>query len=528
MASTILTQDSIFDMVDRGEITPEQGAQMYEQYVSPEPAAPMEITGVEGAPVATATPVPVAIPGPSAPVGAQPMVAAEGFAQPPQLPAGGQAFNPQPGTARAAPVFANPMAGTIRQLGRRQQQFEKEVGAAGKLQGQSLERQLDAAAMASDAKRAYHEEEADILAGAQQRQAELEADRAEAERFRTEEMGKAEGELNDVLQDFRSKKVDPERLYSRARRVQITNSIALAFGSIAQGKYAAIGIGGPNPLEAVAKRRMQTENQIQRDIEAQRGEIAKLKTLAGVKQNGLGLMRQRFGDERAAESALKVAMWDDVETQMKQRLAQSSIGAQDAGVVQMMGIIEEKKAENAMNLAGVTNENAQRTIAAQGAARAQGMALAAKAKVAAEGMPPPSPGIRWIDQRYANKENRKEIAKIMSKHAPLEASLRDMIQFREQHGFEIADRDVVRAGAVKMTALKNMIRNAAEAGANFPEEEQRLVFGPLPDNPTDLARVLVTLQGFLEEANRGTSEKIRAFGGQSIGPRASTRGGPAL
>jgi hypothetical protein len=261
------------------------------------------------------------------------------------------------------------------ELGAQNKRFQGQLGAASDAQRKAYDLQKTAIGQSADVQRQNAQAETQYLNDYAQKARELADDAQTNENFRQAELSKGEQEIRGILSDFRSRKVDPNRLYSRQRKVEIGNMIGGAFGALAAAK---LGVSG-NAYADTARQNLQSlQTAIDRDIDTQREEIARLGRIAGDKQNGLAMMRARFGDERQAEAALRIAQIDDIQNKFKAKLAQNKIPGVDAQQNELMAGLEERKAAEAMKFAQIGNENALREIALRGKAKASADAAGLK------------------------------------------------------------------------------------------------------------------------------------------------------
>lgn len=429
---------------------------------------------------------------------------------PPSAP---EQFAPDPRQAQAstqAPSLANPAAGGIARLGREQRKFEGTQREARGLLDESLASEEQALQQKADARREYFSQEAQLMEEANQKANELRARQQEQENYRQGEMKKAENTLNDMIVDFRSKKVDPTRLNSKRTRVQIGNAIGSAFGALAAAK---LGVAG-NTFAASAQRNMQAiESEIEQDIRAQQDDIANLRTAIGMKENGYQMMRQRFGDERAAAEALRIAMWDQVEQEAKGRLSKMNADVAGAEGQELIAQIGAKKAEAISRMGSVVNENALRTINAQEQLRMKGAALEIeKQKAAAKGAGQVMPVMDTQQIGPATDKDREKAVEVMRGYNAVSQAINDLQKFRGKEGYAFKGEEAVAVGRVKAARAIKQLALMDQAGANFTEMEKELITAGVPDDPTELGRVAARLEEIGNRVAEETSARLRAYG----------------
>ena len=151
-------------------------------------------------------------------------------------------------------------------------------------------------------------------------------------------------------QELRRRQVALDQLADEAARARVEPGRVLAKGNTTARFSAALGmlLGGFGDAIAGGNSGLQTtlsiiDRAIDRDIEAQRAELATKQQAVGNSQRLLATARARFGDEQAAEAATRDAMLGSVQRQIEalQRDAQSQ--AQDAQLRQAMAQIEARR-----------------------------------------------------------------------------------------------------------------------------------------------------------------------------------------
>lgn len=120
----------------------------------------------------------------------------------------------------------------------------------------------------------------------------------EAQQRRQAELARLNSEYSASIDKFNALSVDPRRLVKNQSTIDtIMSAIAIGIGGFASGMT-----GRPNvALEII-------NNAIDKDIEAQKVEIEKAGGVMKAKQSLLNDLRQRFGDEVAAETAYRNIM----------------------------------------------------------------------------------------------------------------------------------------------------------------------------------------------------------------------------
>jgi len=151
-------------------------------------------------------------------------------------------------------------------------------------------READLLAQRADAAAAAAEAERDAIDASASRALEIERDRRSA-------MSDAQQRFQRSVDALGAMREDPARLL-RSAAGGVSAAIAIGLGAAG----AALAGGGENTALAIVQRN------IDRDIAAQRTDIQTAGTAAEAQRSVLGLMRQEFSDQTAAETAARSAM----------------------------------------------------------------------------------------------------------------------------------------------------------------------------------------------------------------------------
>ncbi len=130
--------------------------------------------------------------------------------------------------------------------------------------------------------------------------------------------------------------IDPERYWNNKSTGQkVGMAIAVALGGVG---------GGTNQVMQMI------DNNITRDIEAQKAEASKFKTAADLKNNIYSNMLAQFNSEVAATTATRLAKMSIIETQIRKQEAATNSLMVKANAQKMLGELGLKKAELQQNL----------------------------------------------------------------------------------------------------------------------------------------------------------------------------------
>lgn len=268
--------------------------QMMPAFQGPQPAQPAPTPRFVG------TPTPYDIAGMS-----------QAFAQPTPTPAQFQEMTTPPAAVAAAPVGAPSAQASSQPMRIRAPQPSLDalmvpqgysLGLIDELAGGTpgsramdrrealIGREAELLAQRADAAAAAAEAERDAIDASASRALEIERDRRSA-------MSDAQQRFQRSVDALGAMREDPARLL-RSAAGGVSAAIAIGLGAAG----AALAGGGENTALAIVQRN------IDRDIAAQRTDIQTAGTAAEAQRSVLGLMRQEFSDQTAAETAARSAM----------------------------------------------------------------------------------------------------------------------------------------------------------------------------------------------------------------------------
>lgn len=167
-----------------------------------------------------------------------------------------------------------------------------------------------------------------------------------AEARRMEEQRGKEQEIGRLIEDVQTSKVDPGRLWGSSNTMaQIGAALAIAVTGFAEGMS---GKGGNSALDRL-------NGLIDKDIDAQKGIIDNKKAALMGKRTLLGEMRQRFGDERQAEMATRIAMREYAGMRAQQLAEASGSEMVMAQAKALQGQMQQKNALETRQLIDLPN-----------------------------------------------------------------------------------------------------------------------------------------------------------------------------
>lgn len=149
--------------------------------------------------------------------------------------------------------------------------------------------------------------------------------------------------------EYMQGKVDPDRFWANKSTGQRIGMAVSLFLSGINGSQAGAQI---------------LNNAIDRDLDAQKADLAKLKSNVDISRNLLGDMMDRFGDERQAMAAAKLTQIQMAELQVKQQLAKAQGTKAYGEMLQGLGKLETMKMEAAkkFQMASMLNPQVQQSI----------------------------------------------------------------------------------------------------------------------------------------------------------------------
>lgn len=165
----------------------------------------------------------------------------------------------------------------------------------------------------------------------------LERRRQQAEAARQAELMRRQRALDGAASEVASRQLDPGRMFAKGEtRSRTAAAIGLVLGGLADaitggeaGLRTALGI---------------INTAIDRDIEAQRGNVTIAQQGLAAKQSLLDDMRRTFGDQQAAEEATRATMLEGVERQIQALRLNAASDAQRAALDRMLADIQAQKA----------------------------------------------------------------------------------------------------------------------------------------------------------------------------------------
>ena len=178
----------------------------------------------------------------------------------------------------------------------------------------------------------------DIAAEAQRRQGEAESQAAQAnERLaqeRQQALAKIQADTAQKLDELAETKVDPERKW---KSLSTGRKVGMLVATVMSGLSTPAG-GRNSALEII-------DRFIERDIQAQRDDIATKRSALSGQQNLYNMALQQFGSQEAAVAATKAKMYADISRDAQQQLAKLAPGARAERINQLAAAAQAKAVE---------------------------------------------------------------------------------------------------------------------------------------------------------------------------------------
>lgn len=296
----------------------------------PDPSAPPELPAAVPDPEPSPAPGPAApAPGEPAPAPSQPGIASAAASG---TPAPGQGIVPASAAQSAVGAPPAPGANPIKLAsdamptdpGTGMPGAIANLGKAYELQQQGVAQEAQAGAKQAQREAGYLDEAQKQLQRQQDAALVAEHDRKKA---LDDQMKKIQSAADEAS---KTASIDPDRFY---KNMSTGTKIGFAVSAFLS---AFAGNGGNAAIEMLQK-------SVDRDIDAQKQDFERAKGKVGLQQSIFGDMMQKFGDERQADAASRLAILNHVELQLKQAAAQYKSPQVQARAVQGMAVIEQQK-----------------------------------------------------------------------------------------------------------------------------------------------------------------------------------------
>lgn len=348
-------------------------------------------------------------------------------------------------------------------------------------QSQNMMEDASARAVRAAEKQAAAEEKVasrtgEILAERDAQVQNFEAARQELELQRRDQLKAASDNLQQLRQEVRQMKVDPRRLYkTESGDTDYVKTVGAALMAAA-GHFGAALSGGPNTASQLIN------TAVERDIAAQRDAIDNAQADVQGQQSYLAELRQRFGDDRQAEEAMRLSYLEDASRRIETMKAQTSNEMVAANLDATLAQIEQDKAASQARYAEAAEARVQRNVAAQSNLTAQQLGNQVKRQQLAQMQGSGQqglgvPGLRAIPGARVDKESIKEAREIKAAKDEVMTMINRLRQSTDRVGFwdraqnaasvvpGIAENPDVARANVTASALKKAVNKLDKAGA---------------------------------------------------------------
>ena len=315
----------------------------------------------------------------------------------------------------------------------------------------------------------------------------LDKNLADVEAKRLERENEAKTTLDNQMKiidvakdDLRKSDMDPNRVWKRmSAGNEILMGISLALGAAGQ----AMSRTGNNQALDVLNRI------IDRDIDAQKEEISKKKGLVDAESNVYQIMRQKFGDDRLADSATRQYYIEAQKLKLDQVAAKYGGKEATAKIGQLQGALSVEQQKEAMQFAKLSAEISD-----------------TKAKSANLNADKYVPGLK---QYALTADDAKELKKADSDRNSVKQGINRLKEIRTKYGSELSNRAVVAEAKTIATDMLLKYKNIAQLGV-LSKSDQDLLDKLMPADPTQFEWTGSTM------AQLGAFEKLVDSGFQNL------------
>jgi hypothetical protein len=310
---------------------------------------------------------------------------------------------------------------------------------------------------------AYEKEHADMVIRQQERQAHVDA-----------EMSK----VRDAVDEMKASKIDPYRFYrhpdgSTNYPKSIAAAIAVGLGALGSNLPAQYGgTGGPNmALQIIDKA-------IDRDIAAQRDDIANQRAGVGIQMNLLSKMQNIYSSRDMQEAGARVVMLETYKMKLLETAAKSGSAKVEANAQVLIAQADQAEATVLSDMrikaaaSKVAGEEKLYTARARGAQAKYKQQVAQMKAEQVSAAPVAFPGARIKAGAYVpNEDDYRKSKPMVAAYNDAAEKLDDLIAWREEFGQEkLAVKEVKNANK-KLLRLRSAMRIIDETGARLDPGE---------------------------------------------------------
>lgn len=178
----------------------------------------------------------------------------------------------------------------------------------------------------------------------------------ENEKERRRQLEDTVQKIRDVQKEAQSAEIDPNRLMNN---LSVRQKVIGALGVVLSGIGAGITGGRNLALDAISEA-------VNRDIAAQRDAANNLRASVKDRLNEYALLRDKFGDDRSAESALQLKLIEQHKRQINSLVGDYASPEIQARKEEVMAGLNEWALEAKQNILGISNTRALQALSARG------------------------------------------------------------------------------------------------------------------------------------------------------------------
>lgn len=359
-----------------------------------------------------------------------------------------------PGVIEAAPGRIGPLAEEIkRQRGiasSKQQQLQGEMASA-------FEGMAKSEKKAGDVQRETMAFELEQLQKARAAEQAQQAENQARENERQKRLTDMVTNIEDGMRDIRNTTVEPMQVFQEGNTAQ---NIGMAF-ALALGGFGAALTGGRDIVKD------QIDRAVENDLVAQREALNRKKEGVEGAINTLDIMRGRFADERQAEAAAKLALYDGVEKDLIEK--RLTFGAQGVNpeLDKTMAHIKLKKAETVKSM---IDSQTQEDLKSMGLELQAQQLAGEEEKLTKEAAVPRIEGLEPTGETDIVKTDVKEVKKLKSGFDAFMSVVDKAIAFRKKYGVEKIPSEARATASTLQGEMMNKYRVMEQFGAPQPAE----------------------------------------------------------
>ena len=322
--------------------------------------------------------------------------------------------------------------------------------------------------------------------GLQQALIENEKTRAAKEAERSEAVNAQILKLDAAKNDYATSKIDPNRLWKRkGTGMQILGALMQGLTVFAAAKY---NLANGDAATQIINRA------IDQDIDAQKEEISTKKGVVDAENNVYQMMRQRFGDDRLAESATRQILLEGSQLKLASITSKFQGPEAKAKSAQLKGALSVEQQKDAMNFAKISGEVADTKSKA--------------ANLNADKL------VHGMKQFASTKEAAEKLNSSIETVSAAIEDIRILKDLRKRVGYEPLNTKEASTASAIAANLRVQYKNIAKLGA-LNESDYGLIDAVIPQDPTKMDLLGTTeaqLTAFEKLMTRGLKHQSISLG----------------